>query len=99
MAEKWWEGMDPDPLDWRPPTPFDPEAIRTYDRLIDLNDKLADDWNAQALFYVGMYDMEVTARERDYAYQQLIEYLMSEYDINFVAEFDWEEYREWYETQ
>ena len=69
------------------------------------NDLIGGDYGAftdpelQTLFDRAMFDNTVTGDERDAAYDALVEYLWEEYEIDFDDMFDWEDYREWYDTQ
>lgn len=49
------------------------------------------DKRAQALFFDAFFE------DDKQAYAELIEYMWDEYDIDFEAEFDWEDFKEWYE--
>lgn len=69
------------------------------------NDLIGGDYEAftdehlQGLFDTAMFDPDTSTEERQEAYDALIEYLWEEYNINFEDAFDWEDYREWYDSQ
>lgn len=96
----WRDNFGWDTEGWRAPGYFNDSAIRNYEHLVDINNELATDQQAQALYYLALYntDSDIRQYERDYAYQALVQHLQDEYEISFVDEFDWEDFREWYET-
>lgn len=64
----------------------------------ELNDVLFGDssimdGHAQELMWQAMVD------NNDAAYNELVDYLWDTYGIDFEQEWDWEDFREWYESQ
>lgn len=57
------------------------------------------DTHLQSLFDRAMFDPTPDPSQRQAAYDELLSYLWDEYHIDFEEMFDWEDYREWYETQ
>lgn len=51
------------------------------------------DQHAQELFQGAFFD------NNDTAYIDLVDYMWREYNIDFEAEFEWQDFREWYESQ
>lgn len=78
---------------------WDPEESALFERLMgdDSNDANGDTY-LQELFDAAMFHPEAGPSERQAAYDELIEYLRDEYDIDFEDIFDWEDYREWYDN-
>lgn len=60
--------------------------------------ELEEDNTLQMLFHEAMFDMDLDAASRAYVYDELMDYLWDEYGIDFELDFDWEAYREWYES-
>lgn len=69
------------------------------------NDLLGGDYEAftdttlQGLFDLAMFDPDASPSQRQEAYDNLVDYLWTEYNIDFEDVFDWEDYRTWYESQ
>lgn len=69
------------------------------------NDLLGGDYEAftdttlQGLFDLAMFDPDASPEQRQEAYDNLVDYLWTEYNIDFEDAFDWEDYRTWYESQ
>lgn len=90
----WWDNF------WWDSPEFFPDAFENeaFMQFVELDARIADDEWLQTLYNTSMFDMEMSARDRDFVYQALVDHLEKEYDIDFAAEFDWEGYREWYES-
>lgn len=58
----------------------------------------ASDFTAHELFWEVMYNDDLPQNQRDALYQELQEYLNDEYGLWFSDVWDWEAFREWYET-
>ncbi len=69
-----------------------------YRDLVDSNPDIGNDPRLQRLFDRAMFDMDIDRDERDDAYFKLKMYLWQKYDIDFEDAYDWEAYREWYDT-
>ena len=80
------------PEDW-----YGPEAD-LFDDLINGDPVLGDDHKLQLLYDLALFDSDIRPEERDAVYETLQEYLWEEYGIDFDDEFDWDGYRDWYET-
>ena len=59
---------------------------------------IIDDHMLQTLYDTAMFDWDICREERDYAYNALVEYLWTEYGLDFEDVFDWEAYREAYDN-
>lgn len=95
MAGNWW-----DDFSWEPPAYFDYQFEGdAFKEFVELDSRIAEDTWLQTVFHSAMFDMDISARDRDYIYQALVDHMENEYGIDFAAEFDWEGYREWYESQ
>lgn len=71
---------------------------RLFDRLVSGDDELGNDYHLQDLFDDALFRDDLTPQEREDAYQELIDYLWEEYQLDFEQVFDWEDYREWYDS-
>lgn len=69
-----------------------------YDSLVDGDPELGNDHTLQLLFDVALFDSDIRPEEREGAMDVLIEYLWDEYGLDFDDIFDWDGYREWYES-
>lgn len=85
--------------DWEAPDHWSAEEKDLWDDFVDLDPELGRDDFAQIMFHESFFDLDMSPDQRDKFYAQLTEYLESGYDIDFRAEFDWEDYREWYAMQ
>lgn len=65
--------------------------------LIGFNEN-ARDSEVRSLFWDVMYNDELSIGERLSAYDQLVDYLWNEYGMSFGDLWDWESFRQWYET-
>lgn len=59
---------------------------------------LEHDARAQDLFHQGYFDMDTDSRSRMAAREELDDYLDRQYNIYFDEAFDYEAYREWYDS-
>jgi hypothetical protein len=80
-----------------PPEWFGVEETLFMDMVFD-DPIIANDAYLQALFDQAMFDPELPAGERESAYNAMVEYLWDEYGLDFEDVFDWEDYRDWYES-
>lgn len=70
-----------------------------FDDLVGGRADIGGDGYLQALFDAAMFDDSYAWNERQAVYDALIDYLQDEYGIYFEDVFDWEDYREWYDSQ
>ncbi len=84
--------------DYSVPEDWDAVEHLLFDALIGGDDRIGDDDHLQALFDAAMFDTDRTSTERDAIYDELVSYLWDEYQIDFEEVFDWEDYREWYDS-
>jgi hypothetical protein len=84
--------------DWAPDDWFPAEQDMFMDLLGNNAGGLGDSY-LQELFDIAMFDTDISREVRDDAYDSLVDYLWNEYGIDFEDMFDWEDYREWYDSQ
>jgi hypothetical protein len=60
--------------------------------------EMADDGMLQLLFDTALFDMELSPASRDAVLDSLYDYVWDEYHFDFDEIFDWEGYREWYNS-
>jgi hypothetical protein len=80
---------------------FDHEELEQWSRLVDAADRpdvAARDERMQDLLDEALFDDNATTDERTTAMAQLIDYMWDEYGIDFEDVFDWESYREAYDS-
>lgn len=68
-----------------------------YDDLIGGDPIVGADDNLQFLFE-EIFDEDLKPWEREAVFDAIDEYLWDTYEIDFYQEFDWEAYREWYDS-
>lgn len=80
-----WDGVD----DY-----FDAYAVENQSEVNDIlfGDVSHVDMHAQELF------MEAFFNDNDSAYQELKDYMWEEYEIDFEDAFDWQDFRDWYDS-
>lgn len=61
--------------------------------------EMLNDPHLQDLFDDAWFNPDVSHDERMDAREELREYLMDVYDVDFDEVFDWEDWAEWYESQ
>lgn len=69
-----------------------------YDDLINGDPVLGEDRTLQLLFDVALFDADIRPEEREAVMDELVDYLWEEYGLDFDDVFDWDGYREWYES-
>lgn len=69
-----------------------------YDDIVHGDPIIGEDRGLQMLFDEAMFDMELPPWDRDAVYEAMLDYLWDEYGIDFEMDFDWEAYREWYDS-
>lgn len=84
--------------DYLIPTNWDDTETTVYEQLIGDEPEILEDSRLQMDFHGALFDRDLNAETRSYFYDDLIEYLWQEYGIDFELDFDWEAYRDWYET-
>lgn len=86
-----------------PPDRFD-EQERLYHTIGFRADEQDTYWNpdfdptVHDAFYDFWYNDELTVYEREATYEALIQMLWEEYGINFEDLWDWDAFREWYDS-
>lgn len=81
------------------PDVWDSTERELYDDLVLGEPEMIHDTHLQNLFDTALFDMGVDPAVREAALNDLDIYLFNEYGIDFDDEFDWEGYREWYDSQ
>lgn len=81
------------------PEEWEFEERELFKDLIGDEREALEDYELQDLFHDALFDQDIDPENRAYAYDDLIDYLFDEYGIDFEAEFDWEDYRDWYDSQ
>lgn len=73
---------------------------RLFDDLIGADSRIGDDQFLQGLFDEALFhDIHGHGGpEHDFLMDQLAQYLLDEYDIVFDEVFDWEGWRDWYDS-
>lgn len=56
------------------------------------------DYTAHELFWEVMYNEEMSQSEREALFEELRDYINDEYGIWFDDVWDWEAFREWYDS-
>lgn len=56
------------------------------------------DYEARSYFWDLMYNDELTSDQRLDIYEEFSQYLWDEYGLQFEDVWDWDAFREWYET-
>lgn len=80
------------------PEEWDNGEFELYSDLVGGEPEIGLDAELQDLFDAALFDLDLSPEERADAYDDLIDYLWDEYGIDFDADFDWEGYREWYDS-
>lgn len=81
------------------PEYWDPIESRTFVDLTDGIPATMENPYLQDLYHDAMWNLDIPIRERDSAHNELVEFIREQYDIEFDQEFDWEAWREWYDSQ
>jgi hypothetical protein len=82
----WYDEAWDDADDYLSETPDVKEIIFS-------NDPSIMDSHAQGLFVEAFFN------DNNQAYIDLVDYMWDTYEIDFEDAFDWEDFREWYESQ
>jgi hypothetical protein len=84
--------------EYEPPDEFlrDEQQEQLFELVGFFDDTL--DQHAHDLFWAVMYNDELTVWEREDLRFQLADHLWEEYGLDFEYLWDWEDFREWYET-
>ncbi len=89
MPEDWEYGYD----DWEIDS-----SVTLKDLIFDPSNSGITDPRAQELMFDWVTSPE-NSSGRDAAYEALSDYLSREYGIDLDDEWDWEDFREWYDSQ
>lgn len=81
-----------EPFDFIPQSWSHSEAEIWYDAFGQY-DQIFDDRIAQALYDYGFFNFDISPDERQAIRENLYDYLMDEYGIDFDQVFDWEAWR------
>lgn len=82
------------------PQEWDADEVSLFLNLIDnaYGGQAESDPELKELFDAALFDPDISARDREDAYEDLVDYLWDVYGIDFDEMFDWEDYREWYDA-
>lgn len=84
--------------DWDAPGYFDDDEADIYWDMAEHDQDLLYDDTFELLVHSAMFDMELSAENRAALYEAMTEYLEDNYDLIFEEIFDWEDYRDWYDS-
>jgi hypothetical protein len=71
----------------------------TMDVLSDMfGEKWDNDGMAHQMLYISHYDRDISNDLRQSAYGTFTDYMENEYDLMWEDWFDWDAYREWYDS-
>ncbi len=74
------------------------EEERLFDHLLGGDTFLGNDPELQDMFDTAYFDPDATTEDRYMAREDIRDYLLDEYGIDFDQYFDWEGWRDWYEA-
>ena len=70
-----------------------------WDQVTNSHPELAGDREAEMYYHLGYFsDGDLSGKDMQIMQDALINYLNDNYDIDWDQEFDWEDYREWYDA-
>lgn len=92
--DDWWEDYLSEQTDW----PRKEQEL--FADLAGYDDSILEDRMLRSLFNGALFDLDVSKPEREAIYGNLVDYIWDEYGIDFESKdaFDWEGYREWYDS-
>lgn len=91
--------MPEDSEDWDVPDSWlNVEANLFYD-LVDGDLDMLNDEYLKLQYDTALFMDGVTPQEREDAMTALEDYLLGEYGLDFDDNFDWDDYRDWYDSQ
>lgn len=76
--------------------PIENQKEFLYD-LIGFNQNALDN-DARTMFWDVMYNDELSVGARLDTYDRLVDYLWNEYGMDFAELWDWDDFREWYDS-
>lgn len=82
--------------EYRLPKQWSDTEKNLYDNVVGSDPRVAEDPYLQGLFDHTLFK-GVGGREWEFARSELMQYLWDEYEIDFDLDFEWEEWRRWYE--
>jgi hypothetical protein len=59
----------------------------------------SNDEYAQYWFNEYFFNPDLSDSQREEIYREMVDYMWDEYGIDFEQAFDWEDFREWYDSQ
>jgi len=87
-----------DEFDYYVPESWSERQADLYDDLVNADPVIAADQELQFLYQEALFDLELSAPDRQIIIDMLEDYLMDQYGIDFDDVFDWDAYRSWYEN-
>lgn len=80
------------------PAEWGPNEAAFWQDATKTNPTLAGDWRAQAYYDAALYTFSETEANRRAIMDEFFNYIQREYGVNFRNVFDWQGYREAYDT-
>lgn len=80
------------------PEDWDATQRDIFGELLGGEPEIMADGQLQFLFQEAYFDRSLDPADRALIQDYLEDYLANEYGIDFNAEFDWDAYREWYDS-
>lgn len=75
-----------------------PLEIEIFENVTEGIPAMLENPYVQGLYHDAMFNREISGDMRDEAYNELTQFVHDQYDMDFADEFDWDEWREWYES-
>jgi hypothetical protein len=75
-----------------------PEERALFDDLMRDHPGGYTDDDAQWYFHQALFEFHEDREERQTLYQEMLDYFDDEYLMDFEQDFDWEAFREWYDS-
>lgn len=81
------------------PDGWDSKEYELFDDVLGGEQEIMEDRELQFLFHEAYFDRDLFGEYRATFQDGLEEYLWEEYGIDFDLDFDWDDYRDWYDSQ
>jgi hypothetical protein len=73
--------------------------VETFISVTDGIPAIVENPYVQSLYHDALWNFEIPLKDSGAAYNELVDFMREQYDLEFADDFDWEEYREWYSMQ
>jgi hypothetical protein len=87
-----------DDFNYMVPASWSDEEALLYDDMLNGNPSIAGDAQLQFLYQEALYDLELSPMDRAIVQEMLTDYMYEQYGLVFDDIFDWDGYREWYDS-